>query len=139
VTNAQRLALAGASLVLIAAVVAFLTTDRASHLDKAINRLGDAKRFTTSAKAGQTVADISTTLRIDGAKCRDQRKARGPECAALLSAAAFTAVTAVSMLDCTAPDVYDARLALGKYLRTLRDFVEGDRAKPPTLPKVITC
>jgi hypothetical protein len=138
VTNARRAVLVGVVLVVIAGVVALLTVDRSSQLDKAIARLGDADRFATSATAGQTVADISTDLRVDGTNCRTRDN--GPQCGALLSAAAFTAVTAVTMLDCTAPDIFDARVSLERYLRKLRDFIDdGAQGAAPTLPKVITC
>jgi hypothetical protein len=139
VTKLQRGLVAGAIAVLVIGAVAFVLLPRPSHLDEAVQRLDDAHRFTTSAKAGQTVADISTTLRQDGTSCRTKEQ-RGAKCGALLSAAAFTAVTAVSLLDCTAPDVYDTRIALGKYMRALREFIDrGAKGTAPALPKVITC
>lgn len=139
-TVLQRVLLfGGVAAVVAAGLFAVFFVDRSSRLDKAISRLGDQKRFATSAQGGQTVADISTELRAEGSECRD-KKDTPARCAALLSAAGFTAVTAVQMLDCTAPDVYDARIALRAYLRKVRDFIDdGATGAPPALPKVITC
>ncbi|HUR77651.1 MAG TPA: hypothetical protein VMZ22_06875 [Acidimicrobiales bacterium] len=131
--------LAAVVVVLAVGGVALSSGDRDSNLDRAISRLDDEGRFATSTEAGQTVADISTQLRVDGAACRDDEQPI-PRCSALLSASAFSAVIAVTMLECTAPGVYDARVSLGRYLRKLRDFIdEGAQGAAPTLPTVVTC
>jgi hypothetical protein len=103
-----------------------------SHIDKAIDRLGDDDRFTTSAQAARTIAEISDDLRADGTKC-----GHGPKCAALLSAAAFTAVTATTLLDCLPADAAGARVVLTRYLKSVRDFAGTGAA--PRQPGVITC
>jgi hypothetical protein len=120
----------------ILAIGAFLLFrgDGKSVIDKSIDKLTDSKRFATSARAGQTVADISTDLRLAGASCKPKGS---PRCTVMLQAAAYSAVTAYTLTDCTAPGVYDGRKAMLDYLRAIRAFQHG--AKVPTVPKVITC
>lgn len=135
----QRFVLALVGVLLVLGLAAAVFVDRPTRLDEAIARLGDDDRFATSAEAGQTVADISVGLRQDGAACRSAGDETA-RCAALLSAAAFSAVTAVTLLDCTAPDVHDARVALRAYLRDLRAFLAGGAdGAAPELPRVVTC
>lgn len=135
--NARRGALLGVAGLVVVALLALAARPDPSPLERALQRVGDDARFTTSAKAGQTVADISVDLRRDGTRCRAQDN--GPACAALLSGAAFTAVTAVSLLDCTAPDVHDTRVALAQYLRRLQAYVDRGAGAAPTLPEVNRC
>ena len=122
--------------VAILAVGGFLLFrgDNPSVVEKSIDKLNDAKRFSTSPRAGQTVADISTDLRLAGASCKPKES---PRCTVLLQAAAYSAVTAYTMTDCTAPGVFDGRKAMLDYLRAIRAFQHG--AKQPSVPKVITC
>jgi hypothetical protein len=134
----RRLLIGLGLVVVLGGAAAFLLVDRATYLDDAVEKMGDDKAFSTSTRAGQTVADISVELRARGAQCREQNATK-TRCDAVLSAAAFTAVTAVAMLDCTAPDVHEARLALEKYLRSVRSFVEDGERAAPKLPKVVTC
>ncbi len=139
-TTRLRVLLAAAIVVVaLGGVVALRSVDNPSTLDEAITQLQDNQRFATSGKAGQTVADISAALRTDGAACRDNDD-DDARCAALLSASAFSAVTAFTMLDCTAPGVHDGRVAMLRYLRAVRSFVDGGaKGTPPSVPKVVTC
>ena len=128
-----------AATALVLGLIALLTVDRETYLDKAIGRMDDQRSFTTSAKSAETVARISDQLRTDGSKCRTQNDAPA-KCAAVLSASAYTAVAAVTLLDCTAPDIFDMRLALEAFLRRLRTFIDGGaKGAAPSLPEVITC
>ncbi len=124
---------------MVGGFVGLRAVDKPSTLTSAVAKLEDSDRFATSLRAGQTVADISAALRVDGAKCRAENDTAA-RCDAILSASAFTAVAAVRMLDCTAPDVFEARRALLAYLRQVRAFIGGDATgAPPTIPKVVAC
>lgn len=100
-----------------------------------ISKLNDSKRFTTTARGAQTVADISTRLRLAGAACRKSHH-DAPRCTLLLQAAAYAAVTAYTMADCTAPGVFDGRKAMLGYLHAIHEYKSGAL---PTVPKVTTC
>jgi hypothetical protein len=106
-----------------------------SVVDKSISGLNDSKNFVTSARAAQTVADISTRLRFAGASCRPRH---APRCTVMLQAAAYSAVTAYTLTDCTSPGVYDGRKAMQDYLHAVKKFLKR-AAKAPSVPKVITC
>jgi hypothetical protein len=111
--------------------------ENSSALDKSIDKLNDNKRFSTSARAGQAVAEISTELRLAGASCRPKHT---PRCTVLLQAAAYSAVTAYTLTDCTSPGVFDGRKAMLDYLRAVRRFLDaGAKGAAPSVPKVISC
>jgi len=129
-----RVALAIALAILAIGAFLVFRGGNPSVVNKSIDKLSEDKRFATSARAGQTVADISTDLRVAGASCKPKHT---PRCTVLLQAAAYSAVTAYTLTDCTAPGVYDGRKAMLKYLRAIRAFEHG--AKQPTVPKVISC
>ena len=134
------------ALIAIAIVVAVLgggLTVRALHhpsvVADSVSKLRDPHRFASSARAGQTVADISTRLRIEGAKCAKAHQG-APSCSAILSASAFTAVAAFTLADCTAPGVYEGRVRLERYLESVRDFLDhGAKGALPAIPKVLVC
>jgi hypothetical protein len=132
-----RVALAVALAVLAIGAFLILHGHNASPVDDSLGKLNDDKRFVTSARAGQTVADVSTQLRLAGASCR---KAHGASrrCTVMLQAAAYSAVTAYTLTDCTSPGVYDGRKAMLNYLQAVKKFLAGD-AKAPSVPNVITC
>jgi hypothetical protein len=129
-----KVALAIALAVLALGGVLLVRGTGKSALDDSIGKLNDTKRFTTSGRAAQTVADISTKLRLQGAACRPKHSAR---CTVLLQAAAYSAVTAYTLADCTSPGVYDGRKAMRDYLHAVRAFLHG--AKQPDVPQVVTC
>jgi hypothetical protein len=128
------LAIAVAILVM-GAVVAVRAVQHESALEDSIGKLEDDGHFTTSTEAGNTIANISVKLRQSGASCRGSDK-DAPRCSAVLSAAAYAAVTAYTVLDCTAPGVYDARTAMLKYLRAVRAYSKGAL---PSVPEVVKC
>lgn len=123
----------------VLAIGAFLVVrgDKHSVVDRSISKLNDDKRFSTSARAAQTVADVSTELRLAGAACRKDDK-KSPRCTAMLQAAAYSAVTAYTLADCTSPGVYDGRKVMRAYLHAVKKFLKDGR-KTPSVPKVITC
>ena len=135
-----RLSLAVAvAVILLGGVLAVRAVQGESAIDESIHKLEDDDRFTNSTKAGNTIAEISVRLRQEGAKCRESDK-QATRCTAVLSAAAYAAVTAYTVLDCTAPGVYDGRTALLKHLRAVRTYLDrGARRALPSVPKVIAC
>jgi hypothetical protein len=123
----------------IGAVLVVRGTAHHTLVDGTLGKLNDDKNFTTSARAGQTIADISTQLRLAGASCRKKDKA-SPRCTVVLQAAAYSAVTAYTLTDCTSPGVFDGRKAMRDYLRALQRFLKGDaKGVAPSVPKVVTC
>ena len=123
------------AIIVMGGVIAVRSMQRESALDDSIGKLENDAHFTTSTKAGNTIANISVKLRQSGASChRSDNEA--PRCSAVLSAAAYAAVTAYTVLDCTAPGVYDARMALLKYLRAVRAYSTGAL---PSVPEVVKC
>jgi len=139
VNRGQRPLLAVVSVFVVAGVVALAAVDRSSPLDRTIARFGDEGRFSSGGRAARTIADISTQLRVQGTRCRDDKRPDA-RCLAMLSAAAFMAVSAVNLVDCSPADVRDARLALERYLRSLREFIsDGAKGAGPKLPKVTSC
>ena len=138
-TAVTRIALVIALAVL--AIGAFLVVrgDKHSVVDRSISKLNDDKRFSTSARAAQTVADVATDLRIAGAACRKADKT-SPRCTVMLQAAAYSAVTAYTLADCTSPGVYDGRKAMRAYLHAVRKFLQRDaKGKAPSVPKLVSC
>lgn len=131
----------GAAIVVIIAVafvgVRVLRND--STLDRAIGRLEESSNFATSDRAGETIAEISATLRRDGSTCRDNDKPDA-RCRAILSASAYTAVVAYTVTDCTAPGVFEGRARSLTLLRSLRTFLSrGATGRAPAIPEVPTC
>jgi hypothetical protein len=133
-----RVALLIALAVLATGAFLIVRGDKPSAVHDSIGKLNDNKRFVTSARAGQTVADISTKLRLAGAACRKHHGA-SPRCTVMLQAAAYSAVTAYTLTDCTSPGVYDGRKAMLGYLRAVDKFLKHDAGRPPSVPKVISC
>jgi hypothetical protein len=131
-----RVALVVALFVLATGGFLMLRGDNGTLVDGSIDKLNDSNRFSTSARAGQTVADISTKLRLAGASCRAKDKSSA-RCTVLLQAAAYSAVTAYTLVDCTSPGVFDGRKAMLDYLQAIRAFLKG--AEQPAVPKVVTC
>ena len=123
----------------IGAVLVVRGTGHHTMVDDSLGKLNDDKNFTTSARAGQTIADISTKLRLAGASCRKRDKA-SPRCTVVLQASAYSAVTAYTLTDCTAPGVFDGRKAMRDYLHAVQKYLKSDtKGVAPSVPKVVTC
>jgi hypothetical protein len=137
VTAVTRLALVIALAVLALGAFLVVRGDKSSVVDHSISKLNDNERFTTSARAAQTVADVSTDLRLAGASCRKRDKA-SPRCTVMLQAAAYSAVTAYTLADCTSPGVFDGRKVMRTYLHAVKKYLQHG-GKTPSVPKVITC
>src|SRR5207302_3955204 len=106
---AMALALVAAATVAVGAI-SFAERHGASDGVVRVRRvvLQDA-RFVNGPRAGATFADLSGALLADARSCSRHRSDRDVRCAARFSAAAYTSVTAFSLLGCTQPGVFQAR------------------------------
>ena len=97
-------------------------------------------RFANGPKAGAAFAAISHMLLDDATSCARHHGQADTRCQARASAAAYTTVSAFSLVSCTQPGVFRARRAL---LDELNGIVQvdhqGGRAAPPAVPPVTTC
>jgi hypothetical protein len=108
--------------------------DASDRLRDAIGLVADDDNFATATESGVTFTKVSTALEGAADRCRpaDDGTAR---CDALYASAGFARVSAVAILRCTRPGVYDAREQMRTYLEAL---AKDDRAAP-AVPPVITC
>jgi hypothetical protein len=139
----RRAALALGGLLLAAIVATALVTarDHPAGLARVRVALHDDHRFTNGPKAGETIATASQWLLDDGETCEEAHGTGDPRCAARLSAAAYTSVAAVGLVECTAPGVFRTRRALMRYID---DIVAFDReplgtVRAPSPPHVPVC
>src|SRR5579885_1485808 len=98
-------------------------------------------RFVNGPTSGATFARISQRLLSDAKHCAAAHGSTDPRCVARFQAAAYSSVTAVALLGCTQPGVYQARQALYTDLRSIQ-ALDHDRpfsAPVPTVPQVPTC
>ena len=135
----QRLVGGAAVVLLIVAVaVAVVLRDGSSNGDRrlhdAIRLMDDDDNFATATESGVTFTKVSTDLEAEGDRCKPRTDGTA-RCDALYAAAGFARVSAVAVLRCTRPGVYDARRAMRTYLEAL---AKDDRASP-AVPSVTTC
>ena len=95
-------------------------------------------RFANGPRAGATFADLSGALLADARSCSRHRSDRDIRCAARFSAAAYTSVTAFSLLGCTQPGVFQARRGVLAELEGILalDHRHGPAAALPRVPSV---
>ena len=138
----RRRAFVTIGVALVVAVVAVaLVAHRSTPTGLARVRvaLHDDDRFVNGPMAGETVAKASQWLLDDGQSCEADRGQDDPRCAARLSAAAYTSVTAASLISCTAPGVFRTRRALLRYIDDITAFDHEplgtlQAPSPPRLP-----
>lgn len=129
--------------VIVAVLVAssvILGRDHSDGVTRARHIAGQDGRFGNGPKAGTAFADISRLLLDDAKSCARRHGASDPRCQARSSAAAFTTVSAFTLVGCTQPGVFRARQAL---LDELAGIALVDRrhgvAPPPAVPALPTC
>lgn len=128
--------------VVVALVAGYLVFGRRSPSGLTATRtwLTQDSRFTSGPTAGQTFAKISATLLTDGKACEHDHPGRDPRCVARLSGAAWANVTAVNLLNCTAPGVFQARTRLSRYLAAVDALDQSPRhGRVPPVPTVPEC
>jgi hypothetical protein len=130
--------------MLLAGVIAtalVVTRDHPTGLARVRVALHDDDRFTNGPKAGETIATASKWLLDDGESCEAARGKGDPRCAARLSAAAYTSVAAIGLVDCTAPGVFRTRRALVEYIDDIVTFDAHPLGtlRVPSPPRVPAC
>ena len=136
---ARALAVLAAAAMVALAGISFAERPGASDGVVRVRRvvLQDA-RFVNGPRAGATFADLSGVLLADAQSCSRHRSDRDVRCAARFSAAAYTSVTAYSLLGCTQPGVFQARRGVLAELDGILalDHRHRPAAAPPRVPSV---
>jgi hypothetical protein len=121
----------GARLVLVVAigllalgVIASRTLGRDDPLGEARSMAADDGGFESATRAGVTLTKISERLESAGDRCLTSRT-RKQSCDAFFAAAGYSRVSAVGILSCTAPGIFDARATLRDYLERLAGGFRG--------------
>ena len=137
----RRIAFAAvaAALVVVAGVVAAETASP-SPVEEARRLVRADENFATATEAGVTFTRVSSRLQSAAEACRRSPSSPGDavrqaRCDGLFSGAAYARVSAVAVLRCTRPGVFDARASMRTYLDAL---ASTDDASPP-LPPVVRC
>lgn len=115
----------------ILAIVAYV--GRSSPLDEAKALVEDDVNFETAFSTGQTFLDIGKVLKRAGEACEDDKGPNHPDCDVMFTANAYATISAVDVLRCTRPGVFDARETMRTYLAELA------ANKHPDPPRGVTC
>ena len=100
----------------VGAVVALGVFRREDHLARAQAVARDDEQFVTATEAGAAFTRISSLVQAAGELCLDE----GPgSCDHLFVAAAYSRVSAVSLLGCTRRGIAEARVALLEHLEAI--------------------
>lgn len=128
--------LVAGAVVVVAVVAAAVVVARPAPdgLAKSKALVADDARFVTAQGSGLTFVKVATLLRAEAESCAKRRAQGSPRCAALFSASAYAQVSAVLVLDCTRPGVFDARQSMRRYL----DALSRD-PPPPDVPTPVKC
>ena len=133
--NARRVVTAAAvALLAVAVAVAVLRAGQdpgGRALGHARDLVADDANFATAIESGVTFTKVSTELEHAADDCEPSSALR---CENLYAAAGYARVSAVGVLRCTRPGVFDARQAMGALLRDL-----DDDARATTIPAVVSC
>lgn len=101
---------------------------REDHLTKARAVMRDDAEFATATDAGAAFIQVSSLLQAAGEQCL--REGRGPSCDHLFVTAAYSRVSAVSVLSCTRRGIAEARRALREHLEAIAE--RPAESLPPT-------
>lgn len=118
--------------VMVIGVLAARTVGDNDPLRVAQALAADDDGFGSATQSGVTLTKVSERLESAGERCL--ASAKPGNCDALFAGAGYSRVSAVGILTCTAPGIYDARVALRAYLERLAD---GDTAVDT--PDVVRC
>lgn len=122
-------ALAVVTLLVLGVVTATRARQADDPLTTARRLAGDDRQFETATATGVAFTRISSALEAAAESC-----GTGARCDALYAGAGWARVSAVGVLRCTRPGIFDARARLRRYVARL----ESD-APPPTPPPPVTC
>ena len=129
-----------AVLLVVAAVVLVRARPSPSPVDEARRLVRADDNFATATEAGVTFTRVSSRLQSAAEDCRRSVSStddttREERCDGLFSGAAYARVSAVAILRCTRPGVFEARTSMRTYLDAL---AAAEDAVPP-LPPVVRC
>lgn len=115
-------------------------TGSLTGLAAARHDLASDSRFYNGPAAGAVFASASASLLRDGKACERHWGAADGRCRSRLAGAAWAQVSAVALLRCTQPGVFQARHDLQVYLGavTALDDMRGRGPVPPLSP-VVAC
>jgi len=125
-----------AALVLLAVGGFRYVTSPPRGLVGAIHLLEDQSHFDTTSASGETLARVADLLVLDARNCH-RRTPSATGCTARYSAAAWSEVAALKVLDCSRPAAYKVRVDLLGHLRRVSEMAANDRA--PKLPLLPAC
>jgi len=115
----------------VAIVIAVIAASRLSRgnpfVGEAVAVISDDARFETATDAGVAFARVASLLQEAGEDCGGD----ADECGRFFTAAAFAQVTAVHVLDCTRPGIFEARRAMRTYVSAIDDDAEPVPPPPP--------
>jgi hypothetical protein len=115
----------------LAAVVAS-RPDASSPIDRAQALVAADDNFATATESGVTFTKVSRALEDAGDDCREDRDGHA-ECDSFYAASGYARVSAVAVLRCTRPGVFDARASMRQLLDQL------DAGGTVRIPAVTTC
>ena len=103
-----------------------------SPVERAQKVVASDARFATAHESGFALLKVAQLLRQQAESCRGHDPT-SQDCADLFAGTAYAQVSAVSVLQCTRPDVFDTRERMRTYLAQLR------KGAHPQVPQVVTC
>ncbi len=109
-----------------AAAIVFVATRDGADADDALRILDAEEDLDSTAQGAESFARVADVLRQMGRSCDP-----GAACDEVREASAFASVLAVGVLECTLPDVHEARTSLRDYVSRIRS---GEMTGPPALP-----
>ena len=137
--NARRLVTVAAVALLAGAVGFALLRSTEDPGDRALRHahalVADDDNFVTAIETGVTFTKVSTDLERAADDCKPER---APRCENLDAAAGYARVSAVGVLRCTRPGVFDARRAMRGLLVELQHGGEDD-TREADIPSVVSC
>jgi hypothetical protein len=127
------MALAAALVLVVIAIAALVTRHPPTRVDRARALVADDARFSTAEETGVTFIGVAQLLRDEGESCLKRKGATASTCASFFSGSAYAQVSAVQVLNCTRPGVFDAREAMRRYLEDIA------RGRDSSVPAAVTC
>ena len=125
----MRLAPFGAVAIALALLVSSCGGDDRPPLERALALVEDDGEFDTALESGDAFAHVAELLIEAGEACSSP-------CPAVLQAAGYVQVVAAAVLECSLPEIHDAR-------RAVRDHVDEVSSSPSTstasLPPLPSC
>ena len=136
----RRLVLVAMAVAVLGVVVLVATRSSGpSALDEARRLVRSDANFATATETGVTFTRVSRHLQSAAESCRSSSSstdlAGRARCDGLFSGAGYARVSAVAVLRCTRPGVFEARASMRSYL----DALAASDDAMPDLPPVIRC